>query len=370
MKKMSKRLGMVFLAVIFFLAVLVSIGNASEDFLKGKVNYIDGPGMSLTKGFTQASEIFNKADKGDSFFTGYIFQSRHTIHWGDIKGKPASFNVLVKGDKIKMKRPSLTHRGTSFNTEEGGEPAGLIFLRRGKGENAEIVDAHILDLDNTYDFSDAPLYWLGKIDTNDSVKFLEDIFDNSGYAVQKELIFLASTHDSQRPFDFMKRIATGNHPVKLKKDAIFWLGNYKNSRSLALLKNIYSREDSTVLRKQIVFALYLSDQEEAVKEIIHIAKKDKSTVVRKQAIFWLGQKAGKESIKALKGVVEDDKDLDVKKQAVFAISQLPKNKSVPMLIDIARTNKSPKVRKQAIFWLGQTESKEALKFFEEILTEK
>jgi len=370
MKKMSKRLGMATMAAIFLIAGLALSGYASEDFLKGKVNYIDRPGMSLIKGFTQAAEMFNTTGKGDSFFTGYIFQSRHTIHWGNIKGEPASFNVLVKDDKIKMKKPSLTHEGTSFNTEEGGEPAGLIFLRRGKGKNAEIVDVHILDLDNTYDFSDVPLYWLGKIDTDDSVKFLEDIFDNSGYTVQKELIFLASTHDSQRSFDFMKRIAAGDHPVKLKKDAIFWLGNYKNSQSLALLKDIYSREDSTVLRKQIVFALYLSDQEEAVKEIIHIAKKDKSTVVRKQAIFWLGQKAGKESIKALKSVVEDDKDMDVKKQAVFAISQLPKNKSVPMLIDIARTNKSPKVRKQAIFWLGQTESKEALKFFEEILTKK
>jgi len=60
----------------------------------------------------------------------------------------------------------------------------------------------------------------------------------------------------------------------------------------------------------------------------------------------------------------------VKKSAVFAISQLPAEKGVPMLIDIAKTNKSPSVRKNAIFWLGQKDSREALKFFEEILLKK
>ena len=368
MKNLNKKKGIGILAAIFLLISLTSAGYASEDFLKGKIYPIQAAETSLTKAFQKASEMFNKNGKGDLFFTGYIFQSRHNIQWGDTKGKTGSFKVLVKGDEIKIKRPSLLHQGTSFNTKEGGEPAGVVFLRKGK--KGEILDTHILDLDNTYEFSEAPLYWLGTINTDTSAKFLENIFDHSGQNIQKELIFLMSTHDSQRPFEFMKQIALGKHPVKLRKEAIFWLGNYKNSRSLALLKDIYSQEKDPLLRKQVIFALYLSDQGDAVREIIRIARKDKSSVVRKQAIFWLGQKAGEESIKALKGFVEEDQDLAVKKQAVFAISRLPEKKAVPMLIDIAKTNKNPTVRKQAVFWLGQTGSEDALKFFEAILTEK
>jgi len=368
MKNLNKKKGIGILASVFLLVSLTSAGYASEDYLKGKVFSIQAAEISLTKAFQKASEMFNKEGKGDLFFTGYIFQSRHSIQWGDMKGKSGSFKVMVKGDDIKIKRPALLHQRTSFNTEEGGELVGVVFLRKGK--KGDILDTHILDLDNTYEFSEAPLYWLGTIDTDTSAKYLEKVFDHSGQKIQKELIFLMNTHDSQRPYEFMKRIALGKHPTKLRKEAIFWLGNYKNSRSLALLKDIYSREEDPLLRKQVIFALYLSDQGEAVREIIRIARKDKSTVVRKQAIFWLGQKAGEKSIKALKGFVEEDQDLDVKKQAVFAISQLPDNKAVPMLIDIAKTNKNPTVRKQAVFWLGQTGSEDALKFFEAILTKK
>ena len=369
MKKHSKRILNTVIIFFFILAVSTAQGLYAEDFLKGTVIALDGQGKSLAKQFDIARDEFKKSGKGDTFFTGYIFQSRHNIHWGGEKGGTGTYTVGVSSKKIKMKRPGRT-QGERYDTEEGGEPAGILFLQKTSGSRTELLDIQLIDLDNTYDFSDIPLYWLGDQNTDASVDYLDSRFDSAEPEAKKSMIFICSSHDSEKTYNFLTKIASGDYPSKYRKDAIFLIGNDKDQRSLKFLKQIFAKEDSTELKKQIVFAMYLSDMDEAIREIITIAKKDESSTVRKQAIFWLGQKATVESTEALKDFVERDEDVEVKKQAVFAISQLPKEKAVPMLIDIARSNKSPKVRKNAMFWLGQKDSDEALKFFEEILLKK
>ena len=371
MLKTNKLIHAAAIISLLLLTASASQGMGPEEFLQGKVTTLEGQGKSIAQQFRMAEDEFKKRGMkdGEYFFSGYIFQSRHNIEWSDDRGQTGSFTVGVSGGKIRVKRPSRI-RGDSYSTEEGGEPAGILYLQRVKGSWSELIDIHLMDLDNTYDFPDAPLYWLGEVSTDASVDYLDSRFDDARPEAKKSMVFVCSSHDSERAYDFLKKIAVGDYALKYRKDAIFWIGNYKDSRSLKLLKQIYAEEDSTELRKQIIFALYLSDMDEAVREIIAIAKKDNSSTVRKQAVFWLGQKATKESTEALKGFVEDDKDNEVKKQAVFAISQLPKEKAVPMLIDIARSHKSPQIRKNAMFWLSQKDSDEALKFFEEILLKK
>ncbi len=370
MKKNNIKSGIGIATAVFCLTAFVSLSSASENFLKGNIHDVKASGLSPAKAFARTADMFRQTKKGGCFFTGYMFQSRFDIHQGDTHGQSGSFRVFKEGKKIKVKRPSFKHKGTSFQSEEGGGPAGVIFLQSSEGKRTEIIDLQLLDPDNTYDFADIPLYWLGKMNTTESVKFLDALFQQSDSGIQKEMIFLISAHEGTLPYTFLKNTASGDYPIKVRKNAVFWLGNYKDGRSLGLLKDIYTAESDAALRKHIVFALSLSRQEEAIKEIIRIARKDPNSSVRKQAVFWLGQKASRECIGALKEFVKNGKGMDIKKQAVFAISQLPSGKSVPLLIEIARTNKSPGVRKQAIFWLGQSNSDAALKFFEEILTKK
>ena len=374
MKRMNKNFRMVVAAAVLVWLASPVFGQEIPGFLKGKVHRLDQTKLSLAQKFAAAEKEFKKAEKGDAYFTGYVFLCRHEIHLDERWAPSEPYRVGARDNKIKVIRTSKWGKkhGKSMTSEEGSAPVGLFLLHRVSSNKVEIVDVELVDLDRTYDFQDEPVYWLGEADNEESMKFLEATFDSGGYEARKTLVFIISSHDHPKAYDFLRRIALGDYATKLRKNAIFWLGNYKDEKSLEYLKEISGKVEGTELRKQVVFALYLcsQDEEKALQELINIAKKDDNRKVRKQAIFWLGQLAYKECAKALRDVVEESDDVDVKKSAVFAISQLPADKGVPMLIDIAKTNKSPSVRKQAIFWLGQKDSKEALKFFEEILLKK
>lgn len=339
-------------------------------FLKGKVHMVDAKNISLKNKFAASEKEFKKSKGGATFFTGYTFISRHSMEMHGDYSSTEPFRVTSKNNKIKL--DTTWHRKSSmnYNSEEGSEPVGALFLHRISNGKAEIVDIHLIDLDRVFEFPEESLYWLGDVDTEESLRFLEGKFETSGLKLQKKLIFIVAEHQSPKTYDFLRGVSLGNHKKKLKKNAIFWLGTYKDSQSLAYLKEIYDKEKDRELKKQIVFALNLSDQKKAIEELIMVAKTETDSKVKKNAIFWLGQKASTECVKALKEVVEGKEDIEVKESAVFAISQLPEEKSVPLLIEIARSNQSPSVRKKAIFWLGQTGSKEALKFFEDILLKK
>jgi len=347
-------------------------GQEAPGFLKGKVHLLDAANLTLAQKFEAAEKEFKKLKSGEAYLSGYTFLSRHKFHTcGDWQSKEP-FRATVEGNKIKLHRVSNLRKkaGETVEKEEGKEPVGILFLHRLSENKRKIVDVQMMDLDQSYEFEQEPVYWLGNAANEESIGFLEGLFDSGNSEMQKTLVFVISAHDGQRPYDFLRRAALGNYSGEVKESAVFWLGNYKDEKSLAHLKEILRKGADSELKEHIVFALQLSDQKEAVEELINIAKNDGNHDIRKKAIFWLGQKASKESVKTLKDVVEGAEDTDVKDSAVFAISQLPKDKSVPMLIDIARTNKSPSLRKKAIFWLGQLDSEQTLKFFEEILLKK
>ena len=371
MKSIKKSVGTAVIAALLILIASPLVAEEAPDFLKGNVHLLDKAKLSLAKKFAAAEKEFKKSKRGDTYFTGYVFLSRHNINMGGDRYRTGPYSVTVKDNDIKMRRISKQEKsGESFRTEEGGEPVGLLFLHKVSRNKGEIIDVRMIDLDRTFEFKEEPVYWLGEADNDKSLQFLEDRFKSEGTDLQKTMVFIISSHDSSKGPGIIRRVALGDYATKVRKSAIFWLGNYKDKKSFGYLKEISNKVKDTELQKQVVFAIQLSDQEEALKELVQIAKTSRTQKVRKSAIFWLGQKASKECIKALKDMVEEEDDVDVKKSAVFAISQLPKEKAVPILIDIARTNKSPSVRKNAIFWLGQKDSTEALKFFEEILLKK
>lgn len=358
-------------ALILILCGAFTAANNADVVLKGKVHYLDKEDLSLAKKMDRAAQEFKKTGKGDAYFTGYAFLSRHEIYQGNHNDVSAPYVISVDEGKIRRRRAYRTKTGESSSTEGGKEIVGLLMLHAVSGGKTHIADVELIDLDNTYDFDDIPLYWFGEAENDESFHYLSDTFKSGEDKLRKDLLFVISTHVHPKVYDFLFTTALGDYELKVRENAIFWLGNLKDGRSLKGLKEIFQKVDETKLKKQVVFAFQLSDKEEAVDELVRIAKNQDEPQIRKEAIFWLGQKASEESVKVLKDVVNDsDEDTKVKESAVFAISQLPTEKSVPMLIDIARKNKNPKVRKQAIFWLGQKDDDAALKFFEEILLKK
>jgi hypothetical protein len=365
----------VLFAALFVLALFGQsrlLSGEAPGFLKGKVVDLSGNSATLDKKIEFARGDAQKAKAGDLYFTAYLFESRHKIHRGQEGRVSEGFVIGAKEAKIKIEEIGKNKNRVDVEgrAEDAPAPAALLFLHSQKDG---LLDVSLLDPDQSYDFTDTAVYWLGRATNDESLTLVEKYLESGGSKthLQGTLVFISSCHPGPKTLDLLKKVALGGYPGKVRESAVFWLGNYGDSRSLSHLKEIFVKVQDTGIKKQVVFAFQLSKQKEAVEELIRIAKNEPNQDIRKSAVFWLGQKASTESIKALKDIVDGpDEESKLKEQAVFAISQLPKEKSVPMLIDIAKTNKSPSVRKRAIFWLGQTGDESALKFFEEILLKK
>jgi hypothetical protein len=343
-------------------------------FLKGKVHDASAGTASLEKKIDQARADFAKSGGGTVFFAAYEFVSRTRFRHGSYTGPVSGFTVGSKEARIRIEDKGRGNKTVSVDGEvkDAAAPAGMLLLYD-TAKGAAVRDVGLLDLDQTYEFSDAPVYWLGRADGGDSIGVLEKSFDatKDDAHVLDALIFSIGCHDGPQARVFLKKTALGPREAKIREKAVFWIGNAGDAVALSDLKEIYAKERTESVKKQIIFAMQLSKRSEAVEELIRIARQDASTELRKQAIFWIGQKASAECVKALKDIVDaPDGEKALKDQAVFAISQLPKDKSVPMLIDLAKANKSVEVRKKAIFWLGQSGDPAALKFFEDILLKK
>lgn len=364
-------LAIVITALLLILCSAPYAAGEIEVLLKGKVHYLDKENLSLEKKMDLAAQEFRKSGKGDAYFTGYAFLSRHEIHQGNYADEPRPYVLTADEGRIKRKRAYRTESGDISSTEEGNEVVGLVILHKAAGRTTQIADVELIDLDNTYGFEETPIYWFGEVDNKESFRYLTDAFPPGDKKLCKTMLFIISSHVHPEVYDFLHGVALGDYETGVRENAIFWLGTFKDERSLQDLRDIYKKADETKIKKQVVFAYQLNESDEAIDELIRIAKNDGDSIIRKEAVFWLGQKASEKSVKALKGVVDDaDEDTKVKESAVFAISQLPTEKCVPMLIDIARSNKNPKVKKQAIFWLGQKDGDAVLEFFEEILLKK
>jgi len=366
MKTSSCRL-FFFVALLFVISGSLLCAPNEVSSFKGKVYHLAKGSRSLEKWMDDARQESLKIEKEKDYFTGYSYLSRHEIHHGDCE-ETQPYTVYVKNGKIKRKKSRTFKKEESFTTRDGNEVVGLMFLHQ--AGSGKIIDAEMIDLDNTYEFDDVPLFWAGRAETDESLAFLEKIFGSVESDIQEHLVFFLSSHDSPQTYGLLRKIAQSDYMIKVREQAIFWLGSFKDSRSLEDLREIYKKETRTKLKEQIVFAYQMSDQPEAVAELIGVAQNEPDRDVRKNAVFWLGQKASEESVRALEEVVEGSVEDEIKKSAVFAISQLPRDKSVPMLIDLAKTNRSPTVRKNALFWLGQIDDERALELFEEILLKK
>ncbi|MDD8025414.1 MAG: HEAT repeat domain-containing protein [Acidobacteriota bacterium] len=363
-----KTLGITAIAVTLVLTqVAVPATAQAPSFLTGKVKAMEAAGTTLA-----ARQDAARREAGSAgYFTAWMFESRHKItSRGD--GKIVqTYSVGSEGAKIKVRSRDESN-SNNISTDDGKDvpsPSGLLFLHDAAGM---VVDATVLDPEQTYEFGPTTVYWLGRAGNEDSMARIEAAFAKaSGEHLKSTLLFLASCHSGERGYGFVKAVARGSEPVKVREQAVFWLGASQDARSLADLKAVYAGEKTVSIKKQIVFAIQLNKSREASAELIALAKTEPDREIRKTAVFWLGQKASEESVKALKDIVQAKGGEDtVKEQAVFAISQMPKDKSVPMLIDIAKTNPSPEIRKKAIFWLGQSGDESAIKYFEEILLKK
>ena len=390
---MDKRFGTTLLLSALLPAFMLANTFAQERVqIPHAFTRISASAGTLPAKFAEAARQFrNKAD-GDRYWIGYQFEfhegidfSEHRIYLHDnggvsfYKGDSHWFWEDEESEDLEMSvhralaelgeeasKKILEERKTTYARDENDYAVYFLI----EPQTGQVERIQFLDFEHLNRLRDLPVYWLGKVGTEQSFEYIRTIADDAGYAnrLRKPALFLASLHESPQVIPYLVQVSGNNDERELQKKAVFWLGQIPKEESFVELSRLFERAKDRKLKEEIIFSISQHRSEKAPAFLIDIAESQDNRDVRKKAIFWLGQIAGKRALQTIRGIIDDDSDAEVQAHAVFALTQHGDKEEVArMLIDIAKNHRSPKVRKKAIFWLSQTNEAQALAFFKEIL---
>jgi hypothetical protein len=319
-----------------------------------------------------------KAAQGKSFWVGYSIERlmgerSHigTFYGGERRGDLSIADILA-GRKLVNAASVEDVRGAAKTAldeiESKGKPEKKILKELGfffeftGGASPSLAKVHMSNLDLSFDFESAPLYWLGEATEAQSLEAVKGFYERAREGEAREgLVAAAGCHGTPAlVVPFLAAVLDGDGPDDLRKDAAFWMGQQNDAEGLKLLIKAARSDRSGEVREGAVFGISQVELPGAVDVLIDLARTADKRDVRKQAVFWIGQMASEKSGKALEEFARKDTDVEIQEQAVFALSQLEDNQGVEPLIKLAKTHPDPRIRKKAVFWLGECDDPRAL----------
>lgn len=157
--------------------------------------------------------------------------------------------------------------------------------------------------------------------------------------------------------------------VKQEEDVVIALAMNRGNVARDALADVARNDSRTETRKEAVFWLAQARGQEGADITSSVMFNDKDPEVREHAAFSLSQSESPRAEADLVRLVATDKDEDVREGGVFALSQLPDERAARALIAAAENRSlARELRKKAVFWLSQSESDEAQKYLERVLT--
>ena len=376
-------------AIITLVLAIVSVVAPAQTGVDNR--FITVEGADLRSKYETATQRGRSASPQTRFWTAYSFDVRPGVavdpEVGEFRGSMTSYGDM-----------------TIFFGKAGGRDIetrnlGVFVLHEPDGRSTSRVE--IYNLDRKREYSNYPVYWLGRGGNEESLNFLRPLAEsNQPNKVAEHAAVAIALHDDPRTIEVLKSLVRNSRNNDVRRTAVHWLGLIgvetdfladlvrntgedtdvrrsaghalgisRDPSSLNVLINLYGQVADRELRRSLIHSISINqNQEPAIDFLIKLAKTEPDRESKNQALFWLGHKAGEKSLGVIKDAVErDDSETEVQKHAVFVLSRRPVDEAVPLLIKIARTHRKAEVRKQAIFWLGRTGDQRALAFFEEIL---
>jgi HEAT repeat protein len=215
--------------------------------------------------------------------------------------------------------------------------------------------------------ADSEIIDLGRIQTNDSVDWLEPLV---GGDVTSDAIAAIAVHEGASARNVLLNAAKAGNDQEIREDAIFWMAQVRVNETEDAIKRYIFDDTSPDIRSHSAFAYSQSHATDIADTLIRQGRSDREPDVRSHAWFWLAQTEAAESETAIRNALLNDEDGDVREEAVFALSQLPEGRAVKALAAILEDRSfEMSIREQALFWLAQTGSDEAFEYIDRLLSD-
>jgi len=293
---------------------------------------------------------------------------------------------------------------TVFNSRTLGSPMELqnqaAFLLYESGRNAP-VRAEIYNLDRPRDYAGYPVYWLGRVDGEESLSFLRSLVDSMPNQSGSRVVDAIAAHDESRVPAVLRDVIRAAKGIQSRTAAVSWLGRWpdqaeflatlvRDERELAairreaaeaigespdapplpLLQELYRSVTHREVKRELLETISDDRFEGAsLAFLIETAEREADRDLRGTAIEALGERTDTVSLQALEKAANNaGAGVELQQTAVEAISERVDSEAVPLLKKIARSHPRRDVRQEALDKLG--ERPDQLPFLLEIVNDR
>jgi HEAT repeat protein len=376
--------------VALFFAALLSLPGAAllaqdqTGRTYTRADFINVEGGSLAEKIERAVRQFKDSRQGETFWIAYHFQARQGVQIGPFSGM-----VYSDSDGIR-----LSYR-------DRPEGAAVFFLTDASGSRPAFTRVKTLDLNEPYLFENRPVYWLGDIDTAQSLQQLETIMraDRENKDLVRGALRAISAHNSPRVVPLLKEIALKETIFDIQRYAISSLGRVPTKESLDALDEIFNTATNLSLKQEAIRAYTASGDRISERRVLDrltalATKADEDPAIRKEALRRIAsfrgdavtdrlfeifdrttdrdlkleiirQVSARDSrddrvLKRLTALAKSDADPGMQREAIRRLSAVKGEESVSLLIEIYDSASSEAVKEEVINRLAQSESRKAL----------
>jgi len=347
-------------------------------------DFINVEGGSLPEKIDRAIKQLKDSKLGDTLWIAYHFQAREGVQIGPFSGM-----VYSDGDGIRLVR------------RDNPEGAAVFFLTDVSGPRPAFTRVKTLSLNEPYLFENRPVYWLGNVDTAQSLAQLETVMrgDRENKDLVRGVLRAISAHNSPRVVPLLKEIALKESIFDIQRSAISSLGRVPTKESLDALDEIFNATTNVTLKQEAIRAYTSSGDRISEKRVLDrltaiATKTGEDEAIRKEAIRRIASfrgdavidrlldiydrttdrdlkveiirhvsaRDGKDDrvLKRLAAIAKGDSDTGMQREAVRRISAVKGDESVERLIEIYDGASSDAVKEEVINNLARSESRKAL----------
>lgn len=361
----------------------VQTGNAQTGAAAPGQNFIPVNGADLKSKLDAAVRQGRAAAKPTPFWVAYTFDVRPGIaidpDFEQFNGSMNSFGgTTVFRGKVN---------GVTVETRN----LGLFLLH--DPQTGTVTRAEVYNLERRHEYSNYPVYWLGRAGNEESLSYLLGLVESSRTERLVETATVAlAVHDDRRVGDMLKNLVRQSKNEEVRQTSAYWLGHIGGEQAF-LSELVRNERENRELREAAAHAVGMSRDEAALNAVqslyavvadgdvraalvhaaahneneaaasaflLKVARTDRDHDVKAQAIHRLGQFDTEQTVEELMKIYTADRDEDVRQGVLHALSQMSNARAHARLLEIARAGDDIESRTQAIHWLGQRGGAETL----------
>jgi HEAT repeat protein len=347
------------------------LGSQSPATTVQSFTTVDGPDL-MSK--LDAAQTRGHA-KSTPYWSAYAFDVRPGIAV-DVNVREFNGTMNTVGDTSVL---IGTNNGVTLETRNLA-----VFLLREPSSN-QITRMEIYNLERKREYSNYPVYWLGRANNEESLNYLKALSAAAPLdALSERSVLGIALHDDARVGGMLKTFVSSSPNERIRSSAIYWLGyvggeqqflativrnesedkklrraaahaigNGRERGMISLLQTLYGEVKDVEVRRSLISAGGNSvDEQAAWNFLLGIAKNDADAESRRTAVRRLGDFERPEVVEELMKIYTSDSDAEVKRTVLRAMADVKNPKAQARLMDLARSEQNPELRKQAIRVVG------------------